>query len=919
MTRLTMPITAILDSDPVLEAIFATSGDSVLLIDPETALPVRFNTHAYTELGYTREEFKEIPIWQYEASKDVEVIKHRIKKVIEEKYIKFQTQHKTKAGKVIDVFVTGQLFQIKGYNLLFVIFENNTQELLLKAKYSKTFEKANIGIAHVAPNGDFLDVNQRWSKILGYQADELANLSFQKLTLPEDLETDLELLRKILNNEIQTFNKEKRYFHKNGNIIWVNLTVALNRKSDGTPDFLISIIDDITEKIASQERIASKTEAFGLEVKRRKEIERKLKLQEKAFKEAQSLSKIGHWQYDLVQNVLTWSDETYHIFELSRGQLTPTYELFLDAIDPGDRDKVNEAFSDSLKDKSLYEVTHRLNFTDGRVKYVKETCHTKFDEQGKPLVSLGTTQDITEEYLLREGLEFEKNRYSSLFSNMINGFAVHELVTDEYNNPIDYIFLEINESFTDLTGLTPEMCIGKKVTSIIPGIENDPADWIGKYGDVALGGERLSFENFAEGLGKWFSIHAFSPKLGQFATVFQDISKEKSYQESLMAAKFQAEAANTAKSNFLNMMSHELRTPMNGVLGMAQLLELANIDEKYKEFARIIITSGNSLVNILSDILDLSKIEAGQQEVVLGPFSLKETIESICDLYLGSAIKKGIELSCSLPIGIADIFIGDSNLLKRILINLVHNGIKFTDSGSVVIAVTALESVKDSQILQFTITDTGVGILGEKIDLIFNPFQQADDSATRKFGGTGLGLAIVKDLVGILNGSISVDSTVGQGSCFTVELPFTTTPSLLAENPSEKENSNGVLEIPKRKALLAEDDLINQTVIKTMLSHLNITCDIANDGIEAVALASKTKYDVIFMDILMPNLDGYEATAKIKTIGSKNHMTPIIALTAMASQSDQQKCKDVGMSDFLSKPISLVLLEEAIKKAFELS
>lgn len=764
------------DLEGFIDTFFATSSDGVLLIDAETTLPVRFNTQAHRQLGYAKEEFSTLPIWHYQAPQQVEITKLALQQLFAQKHHQFKTQHQSKTGEIIEVSVHAQLFQKMGKNFIFAIYHNHSEQILLNEKYFNTFEKANIGIAQVSLKGEFLEVNQRWCDTIGYSADELKKLRFQEITYPDDLERDEGFVRQILLGEIQNFSMEKRYFHKNGNIIWAKLTVSLNKNTEGVPDFFIAIIDDITEKKEYQLQLAFQAAQLKVENDKRKIIEEELK-------KAQTLAHLGNWSLDLETGKVYWSEELYKMYGFDPAFPPPLLNNSNTLFTPKSWDLLSSSIGHAIETGVGYEVELELVAKDGQSGWM---------------------------------------------------WALGEAVRD------------LNGKIVGLRGTA------------------------------------------------------------------QDISEHKKAELALYRAKEEAEAANRAKSNFLSMMSHELRTPMNGVLGMAQLLEASDITEEYKEYARIIISSGDSLIKILSDILDLSKIEAGNQEVILKPFSIRQVVESVHHLFLGSAANKGVELCYHFQPEIADVFIGDSNLLKRILINLFHNGIKFTQKGSVAIVVSPNKSEGDSQILRFSITDTGVGIPADKIDQIFDPFQQVDETITRKFGGTGLGLTIVKDLVDLLKGTISVQSTLGQGSCFMVEIPFAKTTSLLEERPMEWATDYRIAKTAEKLALLVEDDLINQNVIKKMLNRLNLTCDLAKDGFEAISMAHKTKYNLIFMDIIMPNINGLDATKEIRKMGGKNQETPIIALTALASNADRQKCLDAGMNDYLSKPINLDLFKKVV-------
>ena len=477
-------------------------------------------------------------------------------------------------------------------------------------------------------------------------------------------------------------------------------------------------------------------------------------------------------------------------------------------------------------------------------------------------------------------------------------------------------FVDVNESFCKLSGYSLEELIGKSSTELnmwaSPEDRSQIASVIARTGSIPEYENRLIRKDgeFRDCVGSLELIDIDHEVC--LIIILLDITDRKRTNLQLREAKEAAEAAAKAKSEFLANMSHEIRTPMNAIIGMTSLLLETSLTEQQREFVDTIRQGSESLLRIINDILDFSKIESGKLELEKQPFNLRSCAEGAIDLLANEAAKKDVGISCLIDKETPTYIMGDPTRLRQILVNLISNAVKFTPEGDILVSVKTKKINPALYEIHFSVADTGIGIPKERMDRLFQSFSQVDASTTRHYGGTGLGLAISRDLTQLMGGKIWAESEPGQGSTF----HFTIVSEAAATAPPEPGDVRFEATLAVRlplAILLAEDNPVNQRVGLHLLNQMGYRVDVAGSGLEAIESLRNRPYDIIFMDVQMPEMDGLEATRRIRKEWPESGPR-IIAMTANAMPHDREKCLAAGMDDYIAKPVNFVQIQSVLER-----
>ncbi|WP_245948046.1 PAS domain S-box protein [Paenibacillus sambharensis] len=521
----------------------------------------------------------------------------------------------------------------------------------------------------------------------------------------------------------------------------------------------------------------------------------------------------------------------------------------------------------------------------------------------KPLYFILQAVDVTKNKAAERRLQESIERYTSLKKynhDMIISFG------------LDGRIINGNRMAEQVTGYEIQELIGGKISMLI-GMENmnrilfNPLNYSIVEKEISFVRNKAGHE--VEVLSTLAPIIIHNENVG-----FYLIAKDMTEQKKLIIEKEAAEKTNRAKSDFLAMMSHEIRTPMNGVIGITDLLLDSGLSTEQKEYAQLIKRSGETLLSIINDILDFSKIESGKEELVTSPFNIREALSDTLQVFIPKALDKNLEIQTSVDSEVPAVVTGDMLKIRQVLMNLLSNAVKFTPRGTISVLIERLSQDNGQLILAFSVRDTGVGIPEDKVSHLFEPFSQMNSFMSRTVEGTGLGLAICRRLVQLMGGEIWYEpSKDGTGAVFTFTLPFSSSntqqmAAVEAKLAEEQRVVPGSLRI-----MIAEDNHVNQIVLRKMIERLGHQADVFCNGLEAVDAYEQHPYDIIFMDIQMPGLDGLEAAQRIRMETKWEHKPFIVAITAHAMKGDREKYLELGMDEYISKPVS----KEAVSKVFD--
>lgn len=791
----------------------------------------------------------------------------------------------------------------------------------LQSMYQLIVEAASEGIWVLDTAGRTLFANAAMSETLGYAPEEMAALTlFDVLDEPGQTQA-VEHLRQVRAEPTPERIVECSFLRKDGDRIWTLVSHSPLRGPTGDHLGTIYMVSDITG---------------------RKELEVALRDSEQQLAESQQVARLGSWEWDVVADVVRWSDGLYRVMGIDPEGFQATFNAYMEHVHPDDRAMVAAHVGGALEGADTFEFTHRVLGSDQRMAWLESRGQVVRDANGTPVRMFGTAMDVSPAKRAEEALRETSARYRLLqeMAAAANGATT-----------LDGAVRVAMDALGRHTGWQPGRVLmtgdapapGEPDRRKKPEAPDEPADallaQVARTGSPAWAdGDRSAAEpraRFAFPVMAGTDVacvlefvvddplrsdEALLETVAQVATQLGRVAERARTAEELSRARDAAMESSRLKSQFLATMSHEIRTPMNGVIGLTDLLLGTALDERQRRYAEGVRSAGESLLALVSDILDLSKIEAGRLQLEEVDFDLCALVHETGVLLDEAARRKGVELvvTCAddLPVGVR----GDRVRLGQVLMNLGSNAVKFTEHGTVEIKVRPVDALSAGEMaVRFDVVDTGIGIAPEARASLFEPFTQGDASTTRHYGGTGLGLAISRQLVTAMGGALDLVSQPDHGSTFWFTVPLRSPAGDAAGGADPVAGASAADGTPppcaaRRPILVVEDNPANQMVAEGLLDRLGYAVEIAADGETALRQLERTRYTAVLMDCQLPNMDGFDTTRALRRQEDPSRRTPVIAVTAAAVDGDRERCLRAGMDDYVSKPISPEVLADVLAR-----
>lgn len=724
-----------------------------------------------------------------------------------------------------------------------------------------------------------------------------------ELTHPDDRGELNWSLDACLSGALDEWLCEHRYLNESGDWCWVaHRGSVIRRDGEGRVLSMIGMTQNIDSQKKSTLSLSAHREILG---------------------SAQDIAKLGYWEYYPESNSLKWSHQIRRIFGVDEG-FDPNLEDSFKFFPEKDRLVVEEAFSRAVHFGEPYDLELKCFDVEGGLHITRAAARPQVDVNGKVYRIVGIFQDVTDVV----SLEVETSAFFNLTPNY------------EATIGSDGCIRKLNAAWLSLESRSEATYEGRELREFIA--EEDRSAFDETLERVKSGESVSDFETRVLFLSRenkdtpdeptWFSwaLSADSDLNLCFVSA-RDITKRKINERDLKEARARAEEANTAKANFLAVMSHELRTPLNPILGFAEMLGEEAESPEQAEMLQMIVDAGERMVDLVNEILEYSKVDGGRAKVELVEFSMSELVERKIQLVKGRADEQGLELSHSIDWGPLDsasppVMLGDVNMLRQVVRNLMNNAVKFTKTGSVDLSVRFIEANRGRALVEFSITDTGIGIRAEDLGKLFEPFLQVDSGATREYGGAGLGLAICQRLVQLLDGTIRVESKLNQGSCFSFQVPLgyefvddeevePVLPSALEDDAYSVAQDEQSLFKKKLEGsvLVVEDNESNVIYLQKLLELKGIHAVCVNDGESALVALEESEFSIVLLDLHMPGIGGIETLKRIRS-NEKFSNLPVYVLTADVSQQAKSDSMQFGADGLLTKPVTTDLVFELMSE-----